>query len=277
MKWDGVAWFPLGSGIEGQLSEVRALTVFDDGSGAALYAGGTFSLAGGLPAENVAKWDGKHWSAVGEGIGGQIKDVNALAVFDNGSGSRLFLGGRDASFGSGESYNLASWNGLAWMAHRYSDPTVSSSAEVTSLVVLRTESGDSLYAGGYFYSYGNPPESGLAKLDGESLAIVPNAPVALAALAEFDDGAGNALYAGGDFRFADGILSAFLARWRCPCPHCDANADDAIDLPDYLAFWHCLDGPAVPAVSECLNVRLDAGAYVDLRDYATFQNNFTGP
>jgi len=98
VKWDGVAWFPLGSGIEGQLSEVRALTVFDDGSGAALYAGGTFSLAGGLPAENVAKWDGKHWSAVGEGIGGQIKDVNALAVFDNGSGSRLFLGARDASF-----------------------------------------------------------------------------------------------------------------------------------------------------------------------------------
>ena len=41
---------------------VHAFTVFDDGSGSALYAGGEFVTAGGIAASRVAKWDGVHWS-----------------------------------------------------------------------------------------------------------------------------------------------------------------------------------------------------------------------
>jgi hypothetical protein len=39
-------------------SGVGALTVFDDGSGPALYAGGTFVTAGGVTVSRIAKWDG---------------------------------------------------------------------------------------------------------------------------------------------------------------------------------------------------------------------------
>jgi hypothetical protein len=35
---------------------VFALTVFDDGTGPALYAGGTFNSAGGVPASRIAAW-----------------------------------------------------------------------------------------------------------------------------------------------------------------------------------------------------------------------------
>ena len=57
---------PLGSGVE--RPGVHALAVFDDGSGPALYAGGDFTTAGGVPANHIAKWNGSSWSALGSGI-----------------------------------------------------------------------------------------------------------------------------------------------------------------------------------------------------------------
>jgi hypothetical protein len=36
---------------------VLAVTVFDDGSGPAFYAAGSFTIAGGVAANRVAKWD----------------------------------------------------------------------------------------------------------------------------------------------------------------------------------------------------------------------------
>ena len=66
-KWDGSSWAALGSGLNGS---VHALTVFDDGGGPALYAGGSFTSAGGVAASRIAKWDGSSWAALGSGMGG---------------------------------------------------------------------------------------------------------------------------------------------------------------------------------------------------------------
>ena len=62
-KWNGSTWSALGTGMN---AEVRALAVFDDGSGGgpALYAGGFFTTAGGVSANRIAKWNGNSWSAV---------------------------------------------------------------------------------------------------------------------------------------------------------------------------------------------------------------------
>src|SRR5262249_32282161 len=76
-KWDGSSWTTLGSGV----GLVFALAV----SGSDVYAGYTFTTAGGVPA-NIAKWNGSSWSALGSGISG---NVFALAV----SGSDLYVGG----------------------------------------------------------------------------------------------------------------------------------------------------------------------------------------
>src|SRR6185503_7161916 len=46
-RWNGAAWSALGTGIGDAPDFVLALDVFDDGSGAALYAGGLFTIAGG--------------------------------------------------------------------------------------------------------------------------------------------------------------------------------------------------------------------------------------
>ncbi|MGA1597383.1 MAG: hypothetical protein ACO4AG_12220, partial [Candidatus Nanopelagicales bacterium] len=50
------AWSALGTGITGTVS---ALATDSAGN---LYAGGTFTIAGGAPANRVAKWNGTSWS-----------------------------------------------------------------------------------------------------------------------------------------------------------------------------------------------------------------------
>jgi hypothetical protein len=53
--------------------EVLALAIFNN----YVMAGGFFSTAGGVSANNIARWDGTAWSALGSGTNG---DVRALAV-----------------------------------------------------------------------------------------------------------------------------------------------------------------------------------------------------
>jgi hypothetical protein len=48
-KWNGTAWSPLGTGVNGT---VNALTGF----GPALYTGGSFTTAGGVASGFIAKW-----------------------------------------------------------------------------------------------------------------------------------------------------------------------------------------------------------------------------
>ncbi len=74
-EWNGYAWWPLGSGMN--IGSVQALVM----SGGNLYAGGTFTAAGGNAANSVARWDGSSWSALGSGIaGGTGPSIRALAV-----------------------------------------------------------------------------------------------------------------------------------------------------------------------------------------------------
>lgn len=83
-SWESGGWSPLGSGFAlGANESIRALQLFDrDGAGPGaleLYAGGSFTLAGGTSAANLARFDGTSWFDVGGGVGGSIA---SLAVFD---------------------------------------------------------------------------------------------------------------------------------------------------------------------------------------------------
>jgi hypothetical protein len=112
-KWDGSAWSPLGSGMSWSLPYtgpwISSLAV----SGTALYAGGSFSTAGGVRANCVARWDGSAWSALGSGVGGfYFSDVYALAV----SGTNLYAAGQFSNAGGVPANCIAKWDGSAWSA-----------------------------------------------------------------------------------------------------------------------------------------------------------------
>jgi hypothetical protein len=101
-QWNGSSWSALGSGMTAPLSypQVSALAV----SGSTLYAGGLFTLAGGVLANYIAQWNGSSWSALGSGVGGFDPSwVNALAV----SGGMLYLGGDFTTAGGNVSYYAA--------------------------------------------------------------------------------------------------------------------------------------------------------------------------
>lgn len=114
--WDGANWNALGSGITGVpgATVVYALAFAKNGD---LYAGGSFTTAGGLVVEGVAKWDGSAWSSPGY-IGGT---VYALAVAPNGD---VYAGGSFTTTGfvlatgtkvaGVNASRIARWNGAAW-------------------------------------------------------------------------------------------------------------------------------------------------------------------
>lgn len=112
--WDGTSWSPLGAGItHTSIAQVICMTTFDDGTGPALYAGGSFSTAGGVPALRVAKWDGANWSAMGDGFNSTVQE---LTVFDDGTGPALYAMGNFTLSGATAIPHIAKWNGTSWEA-----------------------------------------------------------------------------------------------------------------------------------------------------------------
>jgi hypothetical protein len=135
-----------------------ALTVFDDGGGPALYAGGNFTIAGGASALRVAKWDGSSWSSVGSGPGNGVNNhVLALTVFDDGSGPALWAGGEFGNAGGVAANFIAQWDGSSWSALESG-----MNSAVMALAVFDDGSGPALYAGGGF-SASPAGDSSLAK------------------------------------------------------------------------------------------------------------------
>jgi len=205
-KWDGKSWSPLGDVI---YNDVNALAVFDDGSGPALYAGGGFYSVsdGGIKLINIAKWDGQNWSPLGNGLS---DPVEAMTVFDDGSGPALYVGGSFSTPGDdGPSYGVAKWDGQQW------SPLGNGPGGIAlDFAVFDDGTGPALYAGGDISTAGGGSANGIAKWNGHTWAPLGSGiDFAVDALAVFDDGSSPALYAGGNFSTAGGVLAHNIARW----------------------------------------------------------------
>ena len=222
-RWDGNAWSalsgPSGMGVDGL---VGALTVYDDGTGAALYAGGGFSTAGGVTVSNIARWDGSAWSALSGPSGtGADGGVGALTVYDDGTGAALYAGGGFSTAGGVAVNHIARWDGGAWSA--LSGPSATGTDGTTyALAVYDDGSGTALYAGGYFITAGGVTVNNIARWNGSAWSSLTGPggtgvggdyyPI-VRALAVYEDGSGTALYAGGSFRTAGGMTVIGIARW----------------------------------------------------------------
>jgi trimeric autotransporter adhesin len=212
-RWTGAGWELLsastagGSGTDGT---VNALVPYDDGSGEALFFAGSFTVAGGTSASNIAEWTPSAWSALGSGTNGT---VSALAVFDSGSGDELYAGGTFTSAGATAVTNIARWNGSVWSAVS-SGLGGGTSPVVLCMTLFDDGGGTALYAGGTFTTAGGTSASNIARWDGSSwsaLSTGTNGPVR--ALAVHDDGSGDALFAGGSFTTAGGGSARGVAKW----------------------------------------------------------------
>jgi len=223
-KWDGSNWSPLGSGMIGPAnftSGVSALAVFDDGAGPALYAGGYFTTAGGVTVNHIAKWNGSVWSALGSGMAAADK-VNALAVFDDGTGPALYAAGWITTAGGAGAVNIAKWNGSSWSGLGNTMTAVHYLPFVSTLSVFDNGTGAALYVGGLFRTVAGVTVNHLAKWNGSTWSALgsgfdnindPYGGATVAALATFDEGSGPKLFAMGDFTTAGGVAVQGIARW----------------------------------------------------------------
>ncbi len=240
-SWDGATWQGLGSGVGSGFSpNAFAMKVFDDGTGGgdALYVGGRFNEIGGVPGSAlIGKWDGTQWTKVGEGVfAGTFSDIEAMEIFDDGSGAALYCGGSDIGvFGSGNA-SVAKWDGTEWtMVGQYLG------GRTTSLRAWDEGSGLALYAGGT----AQPGINYLARLEANTWAIYDggvgggiggNFP-SVFGLGTF----GSDLYVGGNFSTAGAgpINAAGLVRHTaCVTPSCyaDCDASGGLDIDDFICF-----------------------------------------
>jgi len=244
-KWDGSAWSGLsGPSATGTNNVVYALAAYDDGAGPALYAGGYFTTAGGLTVNRIARWDGSAWSPLGDGLGGHLNEVLALAVYDDGSSAALYAGGDFFETTGGLTVNhIAKWDGSDWSA--LSGPwETGTSGMVEALAVFDDGTGPALYAGGSFTTAGGVTVNNVARWNGSAWSSLTGPSGTgtsgrVYALQAFDDGVVPALYVGGFFTNAGGLLCNHIARW------------DGIAWSQFDGGWRFGVNHSVRALGQC--------------------------
>lgn len=210
-RWDGSAWSTVGDGPPD--NDVDCLVSFESEAHQYLYAGGSFTSIGGVPAAHIARWDGSSWSPLGDGLDGP---VYAIAEFDDGSGPALYAAGWFTQAGGQPASAIARWDGSQW-TDVGGGVTAPVHPQIYDLKVFDDGAGPALYAAGSFTSAGSTTTEGIAKWDGtEWLPLetgLTGAGARGATLEVFDDGSGEALYVGGRFDFAGGVQASNIARW----------------------------------------------------------------
>jgi hypothetical protein len=151
--------------------EVNAFATFDDGAGPALYAAGQFTSAVGVPARNIARFDGSPlgWSPVGSAAApdGVAGTVFGMHVADLGDGPALYVAGNFSEAGGVPANRVAKWDGIAWSAlgdgvNNYS----------RAMMSFDDGSGMALYIGGAFSFGGNPPSEYIMRWNGTAWGTV---------------------------------------------------------------------------------------------------------
>jgi hypothetical protein len=220
-RWDGAQFEALGGGIPGvpYNASVQSLLVHDDGTGAALYAGGRFGEATGAPGNCLARWDGSAWSALGSGLTATsdqfVASVSTLCAFDSGAGTTLYAGGHFEMAGDERARGIGAWNAGAWSG--LPDGTANGmSGTVEAMAVGDLGNGPRLFAAGAFDFAGQTSVQSVAAWDGSSWsALGPGLdPDEIRALAVYDDGTGPQLYVGGHDLPLDGNPSGHIVRWN---------------------------------------------------------------
>lgn len=170
-EWNGASWQPLGGGLttgSPYYETVEALARLPNGD---LLAGGSFTFAGSVPANALARWNGSQWSAAGSGVtglGGLAGLVHDLLPLPDG---RIVVGGQFSVAGGQPASNVAVFDGTGWQ-------TLGSGVPDFVRRLARAPNGDLIAAGRSVYRWNGSqwtlalPMSSLHEI--RALAVRPN-------------------------------------------------------------------------------------------------------
>ncbi|MBN1757898.1 MAG: hypothetical protein JW863_06255 [Chitinispirillaceae bacterium] len=218
-NWSGVGQAGGFDRNNGQSPGINSLAFDTEGN---LHVGGMFDFAGGVPAANIAKWNGSEWSQLGNGLHSQYAVVQSI-IFD--AGGNLFAGGRFDSAGTVSARSVAKWDGSGWSP-------VGKGISGYVNVLAEGISGE-IYAVGAFDSAGTKAARHAAKWNGSEWQALGSG-INGTGISTCAIGSDGALFVGGRFDTAGAVAVNNIAKW-------DGTAwsglDSGIDGPTGTYPW----------------------------------------
>lgn len=194
----GQSWHNLTTGITGDFGVLTEATYNGE-----LYMGGWFYEAGGVTANNMARWTGLDWDSVGSGLTGGENNVDAMCVYNG----KLYVGGAFFAADGLSATNIASWDGTHWDTVGAGLLHCGSGAGWADAMCVYN---GKLYVAGSFCTAGYVAANNIASWDGtkwDSLSSGINGTVYALAVYNGD------LYAGGQFTVAGSQSVSNIAYW----------------------------------------------------------------
>lgn len=265
-RWDGTTYTSVGGTIDGAVPLIVLDVLSADlGDGPHLYAAGRFLSIGGVAANNIARWNGSSWEALGAGLTRSSSFAQGfhMTVFDDGNGPALYVGGSFNRINNTEvANNVAKWDGTAW-----SPLGDGLDGQVQEMIVFDDGTGPALYALGSFNNSGATPASRAAKWNGVSWeAVATGVDGNIFGGIVYDIGEGPALHMGGGFSTVDGHASnRVISLLAAGCP-ADLTGDGNLnffDVSAYLAMYNAGD-PAADLTGEGDLNFFDVSAYLTM-------------
>jgi hypothetical protein len=193
--WNGTTWTSKGFFTNGNVETIAV-------AGTDVYVGGQLPVGS---FNNIARWNGSTFVAVGSGVTGGSNYVHVLTP----SGNTLYLGGDFRTAGGVSARNIATLtNGTTWAG--FQGTGLDSAANAIAV------SGTDVYVGGNFTSAGTISANKIAKWNSVTNVWsalgsgVPAANTSIAAIAV----AGNKVYTGGTFSSIGGVSANNIAVWN---------------------------------------------------------------
>ena len=212
-----------------------------------LYVGGEFDSAGHKPIQNLARWDGKNWSGMGNFndtailsmcmyndslvIGDYLDNVtfidsagnilnifsadgfvNSLTVYKN----ELYAGGDFDEINGVNAVGIARYNGINWESVDSGMKNCCGNGDNWALYVWNGK----LYAAGAYYQAGDSLANNIASWNDTTWSPLGTG-TNTKGTGKYDDGYiysmgsyDNDLYIGGQFDSAGGVSTKWIARWN---------------------------------------------------------------
>jgi len=236
-KWDGTSWTSMGTDITGQVNGVhysgsslyvvgafsQHLAIWNGSysfanspmldvatsaisvtsicvAGTDIYIGGYFSSVGGVAVNNIAKWNGSTWSALGSGVTGGFSPAPVQALAHDGT--YLYAGGYFTNAGGIASSFLAKWDGTSW-----SQVGGTPNGAVWDIELNENK----IYICGIFTSVGGISANRIAEYSGGAWHSLGTGLSAMGYDMTLD---GANLYATGNFITAGDLSATYVAKWN---------------------------------------------------------------
>ena len=163
-----------------------------------------FTTAGGVAANNIARWNGSTWSALGNGI---ARQVMAVAIAGNGD---VYASGYFTTAGEVAANNIARWNGSTWSALGNG---LGAGAYSYVWTIAIAGNGD-VYAGGYFATAGEVNASNIARWNGSEWSALGSGMDTYSEVYALTIAGNGDVYAGGYFTMAGDVNASGVAIWN---------------------------------------------------------------